>query len=256
MLGYYRLVGFAFLTFIAVSKMFVMAILKGREVERSIRYRRKLAQRLIKFLKIRCELRGKIPSSGTLCVTNHRSYIDSVCIFQFFDACPVVKAEVRKWPLIGFGLSISGTVFVNRSSQASRKWTRDQIAGFIRKQISTVVFVEGTTHVGPETLEFRPGTFMTAAEGGFSVVPIAIEFEHSDLAWVGEATFVPHFLRVFSKYEEIHVKVAFGEPIVSDDWEELREACHTWINKELTYMRSEFDGDEHETKGIENAIAE
>lgn len=174
-------------------------------------------------------------------MTNHRSYLDSISIFQHLDACPVVKAEVKKWPIMGFGLVHSGTVFVDRKSKESRMETRKQIAEFVRSGISTIVFVEGTTYVGPETGEFRPGTFMTAVEGGFEVVPIAIEFEHQDVAWVGSDTFLPHFLKIFGKYAEIKVKVAFGPAQKYDEWEPLRDECHTWINTKLLEMRAEFD---------------
>lgn len=210
-------------------------------MKRAIHLRRKLAQQLIRFLNVKCEVSGTIPTDGILGVTNHRSYLDSICIFQNLDACPVVKAEVGKWPILGFGLRHSGTVFVDRKSKESRKRTREQIADFVRQGISTIVFVEGTTYVGPEAGEFRPGTFMTAAEGGFEVIPIAIEFEHQDVAWVGEDTFIPHFLDVFGKYKEIRVKVHFGSPRKSDDWEQLRDDCHSWVSKKLLRMRNDFD---------------
>ncbi len=237
----YRLIGFVFITATSITGIIIRGMLQGKNIERSIHLRRKLAARLVRFLNIKCEVSGSIPKKGTLGVTNHRSYIDSICIFQYLDACPVVKAEVKEWPLIGYGLIHTGTVFVNRNSKESRRWTRQQIADFVRKGISTIVFVEGTTYIGPEAGEFRPGTFMTAAEGGFEVVPIAIEFEQQDAAWVGTDTFMPHFLEFFGKHKEIRVKIAFGQPMINDDWEQLRDHSHAWINKELLQMRKSFD---------------
>lgn len=239
--GIYRLAGFLFLTVICISEIMLRSLLQGKDVERSIHLRRKLAARLVKFLNIQCEVSGVIPEKGTLGVTNHRSYVDSICIFQYLDACPVVKAEVKKWPIVGFGLTQSGTVFVDRKSKESRTYTRKQIADFVSRGISTIVFVEGTTYVGPGAGEFRPGTFMTAAEGGFDVVPISIEFEQQDVAWVGEDTFVPHFIKIFGKYKQIRVKVDFGTPLQNADWEVLLHDCHILINNKLLQMRAEFD---------------
>ncbi|MGB0524962.1 MAG: lysophospholipid acyltransferase family protein [Flammeovirgaceae bacterium] len=224
-----------------ISEIMLRGLLQGKNIERAIHLRRKLAARLVRFLNVNCELSGVIPQKGTLGITNHRSYIDSICIFQYLDACPVVKAEVKQWPVVGFGLIHSGTVFVDRKSRESRKKTREQIADFVNQGVSTIVFVEGTTYVGPEAGEFRPGTFMIAAEGGLEVVPIAIEFEHQDAAWIGTDKFLPHFLTFFGKYHEIKVKVAFGNPIRNDDWEQLRRDCHTWVNNKLLQMRAEFD---------------
>lgn len=239
--GFYRLIGFLWLTSVTITKILILGLLKGKDIERAIHLRRRLAQRLVRFLNVRCEVSGDIPNKGILGVTNHRSYLDSISIFQHLDACPVVKAEVKKWPILGFGLVHSGTVFVDRKSKESRKRTREQIAEHVRKGISTIVFVEGTTYVGPEAGEFRPGTFMTAAEGGFEVVPIAIEFEHQDVAWVAQDTFIPHFLKIFGKYEHINVKVAFGPIKKNGNWELLRDECHAWVNAKLLEMRAEFD---------------
>jgi 1-acyl-sn-glycerol-3-phosphate acyltransferase len=239
--GFYRLVGFLWLTSVTITKIIVLGLIKGKDIERAIHQRRRLAQRLVRFLNVKCEVSGTIPDKGILGVTNHRSYLDSICIFQHLDACPVVKAEVKKWPILGFGLVHSGTVFVDRKSKESRTRTREQIAELVRRKISTIVFVEGTTYVGPEAGEFRPGTFMTAAEGGFEVVPIAIEFENQDLAWVGSDTFIPHFIKTFGKYGEVKVKVAFGPIRRDENWEKLRDECHDWVNIKLLEMRAEFD---------------
>lgn len=242
--GIYRLLGFLTLTCICIAKILIHGILHSRDIEHAIHLRRRLAVQLVKFLNVKCEVSGQIPEKGTLGVTNHRSYLDSICIFQHLDACPVVKAEVGKWPIIGFGLRHSGTVFVDRKSRESRRRTRMQIADFVKQGISTIVFVEGTTYAGPGIGEFRPGTFMTAVEGDFEVTPIAIEFEKQDVAWVGQDTFIPHFLKVFGKLKEIKVKVAFGEPRVGNSWEELRDDCHNWVNAEVVRMRREFDSNE------------
>lgn len=225
----------------SISSILLLGLILGQNEKRAIRIRRKLAARLVRWVGLECEVSGDIPQEGFLGVTNHRSYIDSICIFQYVDACPVVKSEVAKWPLIGFGLRHTATVFVHRENRESRKKTREQMAEFVKRSISTIVFVEGTTYVGPEAGPFRPGTFMTAAEGQLPVVPIAIEFENQEAAWVGDDTFVPHFLRFFGKYKRSRVKVAFGEARINSDWEVLRDDCYTWVNKELLRMRTEFD---------------
>ena len=239
--GIYRLVGFLTLTSICIIRILVHGVFNSKDIEHAIHLRRHLAVQLVRFLNVKCEVSGTIPTNGILGVTNHRSYLDSICIFQHLDACPVVKAEVAKWPIIGFGLRHSGTVFVDRESKESRRQTRQQIAEFVKQGISTIVFVEGTTYVGPQLGEFRPGTFMTAVEGRFEVTPIAIEFEKQDVAWVGKDTFIPHFIEIFGKYKEIRVKVAFGKPIVSTEWEQLRDDCRSWVESETSRMRRAFD---------------
>lgn len=239
--GLYRFLGFALITIWSIYRILLLGLLLGQNEKRAIRIRRKLARRLVRWVGLECEVSGRIPQEGFLGVTNHRSYIDSICIFQYLDACPVVKSEVANWPLIGFGLRHTATVFVHRENRDSRKKTREQMAKFVKRNISTIVFVEGTTFVGPEAGPFRPGTFMTASEGELPVVPIAIEFENQDAAWVGDDTFVPHFIRFFGAHRNSRVKIAFGEARINSDWEALRDDCHQWVNSELLRMRAEFD---------------
>lgn len=239
--GIYRFIVFALITAFSLFWMIFLGFVLGENEGRSIRLRRKLAARLVRMLKIEVELKGEVPGDGIIGVTNHRSYIDSVCIFMHLDACPVVKSEVQNWPLVGLGLKHTATVFVERENKISRSQTRERIAEFVKLGVSTIVFVEGTTYVGPEAGEFRPGTFKTAAKHQLPIVPIAIEFEHRDAAWVGDDTFVPHFIRYFGKHRKTKVKVAFGEEMISEDWESLRDQSHQWVNEQLLQMRKEFD---------------
>ncbi len=46
------------------------------------------------------------------------------------------------------------------------------------------------------------------------VVPAALRYRPRQLAWVGDATFVPHYLR-FAGLDRCLVDVAFGDPIPS-----------------------------------------
>lgn len=239
--GMFRLLLFIAVTAWHIGHIILAGAVLGRDRERAIGIRRRLAQRLVRLLGIEVELRGEVPRKGILGVTNHRSYADSVAIFQWLDASTVVKAEVSRWPVIGYGLKHTFTVFVDRSDKESRRRTREQIRDFLDHGISVIVFVEGTTYVGPETGEFRPGTFMTAAEGGFEVVPIAIEWERQDMAWVGKDTFVPHFIEMFGKYGTIRAKVHFGPVLRSDDHQELLRESHAWISARLLEMRAEYD---------------
>jgi 1-acyl-sn-glycerol-3-phosphate acyltransferase len=55
-------------------------------------------------------------------------------------------------------------------------------------------FPEGTTTPGDRVLPLRRGLFDVARRAGAGVVPLALRYDSPDLAWVGDATFVPHFL--------------------------------------------------------------
>lgn len=239
--GLARTVVFATVTAWYVARIIVGAPFAKDQQARAIRLRKQLSLSLMSRLSIVCHVKGTLPKHGALVVSNHRSYIDSVAIFHLIEACPVVKAEVASWPLIGLGLRHSATVFVRRSDAESRARTRREVAAFLSKGVSVVVFVEGTTYIGPRPGEFRPGTFQMAAEGGFPVVPVALEYRIQDMAWVGSDTFIPHFIKVFGTYARIECTVSFGTEISGNDGLALRDAAHVWVSEKLGLLRRRYD---------------
>jgi 1-acyl-sn-glycerol-3-phosphate acyltransferase len=62
-------------------------------------------------------------------------------------------------------------------------------------------------------LSFRPGLFGLAVRLGVPVIPVAIGYDPPSLAWVGDATFLPHYLTLASR-RHTRAFVRFGAPIV------------------------------------------
>lgn len=173
---------------------------------------------------------------GSMVLPNHRSYIDIVPFPPLLELCFVAKAEVNAWPLIGSGARLVGTVFVDRDNKESRRHTREAMGHFLDQGRSVIVFTEGTTYAAPVLGELRPGMYHLAAEGGFSVVPVAIEYLDPRDAWVGKDTFVPHFLRCFSK-PSTGMVVRFGPLMQGQDGDLLRAQVAGWLNKNLAEIR-------------------
>jgi 1-acyl-sn-glycerol-3-phosphate acyltransferase len=46
------------------------------------------------------------------------------------------------------------------------------------------------------------------------VVPLAVSYDPPEVAWIGDDTFVPHFLRLTARPRTL-VRLAFGAPIAS-----------------------------------------
>ncbi len=191
------------------------------------------------FMGLEIEIQGNIPDQPAIIMPNHRSYVDVMLLPSKIPLVYVAKAEVAKWPVIGWGANAMHTVWVNRNSADSRRETRNQIKERLQANESVIVFPEGTTHTGPEALPLKPGMFYVVADGGFKVVPTAIEYQDVEAAWVGKDTFIPHFLEQFGK-RKMKVKVRFGDPIWNADGEKLRAQVHEWMNKNLLEMRKEW----------------
>ena len=101
-----------------------------------------------------------------LYVGNHITYIDPIVVLMHVDAKVVAKAEITSWPLVGFGASMVGTIFVKREQKSSREEAARSIREALESQDSILVFPEGTTTAGPGTLPFRPRSFDAAFLAG------------------------------------------------------------------------------------------
>ncbi len=191
-------------------------------------------------LNIKVELEGPKPTTAGVIMANHRSYVDVLFIDSETPVVFVAKKSVSKWPIVGWGGKALSTVWVERSSKTSRQKTREQLTQRLEEGISVVVFPEGTTHRGPETLAFKPGMFNTVASAQLPVYALAIEYENPKIAWVDDDLFLPHFFEIFGQ-KAIRVKLRFSQPLLHSDGTALKEQTQDWINQQLLVFRSEWD---------------
>jgi 1-acyl-sn-glycerol-3-phosphate acyltransferase len=142
--------------------------------------------------------------------------------------------------VLGFGAKASFSVFVDRNDKDSRRHTREQIADLMHQGFSVLIFPEGTTFEGPGVKQLKPGPFQIAQDGNFTVVPVALEYQDKEDAWVGDDTFQRHFLVCFRK-PHIRMKIKFGEPRPITNWETDMLEVQSWLDAETRRMRGEFD---------------
>lgn len=235
----WRLLFFAIYTMLRVAQILILNLLKGNDMNRAMRIRKSWARTLLPSIGVRMDVRGTPPTTPCLLMGNHRSYLDPVVLIHDVVACPVSKAEVASWPIIGYGAKVTGILFLKRESSSSRKKTLDGIAEKVREGYTVILFPEGTTHALPRCMEFKPGGFRLAAEENTPITPVAIEYRYTADYWIGNDTFLPHFLRRFGE-KEMQVFVRYGTPMHSDDPERLRKAAMDWINQELEDIQKTF----------------
>ena len=78
-----------------------------------------------------------------------------------------------------------------------------------------------------------------AAQAGFLVYPVAIDYEHIDDAWVDDDTFIRHFLECFAK-PTTEVNVSFGKAISGNNPRFLLAQSQNWIDDQLIQFRKEW----------------
>ena len=213
---------------------------KEKKLERGILLRRFVIRILHRILGSKITVYGKEPVNSGLIVSNHRSYFDPMVILKNILASPVGKKEVASWPLIGNVCKTTGVIFVKRENKASRNQTLNEVSSVLENGFSIYNTPEGTTHIKPTTISFKPGAFNIAAALGVPVMPVAIDYKNLDDAWIGDDTFVPHFLKCFSKWRT-EIKVSYLNPIFSDNVEELISLSKSQIDQELVRFRKDWN---------------
>jgi lyso-ornithine lipid O-acyltransferase len=158
------------------------------------------------------EVEGEPPRRPCVLVANHVSYLDPIALLALVPARPVAKGEVGRWPLIGQVARSRGVLLVDRACPWSGARVLRGALAALAVGDSVLNFPEGTTTRGDQVLPFRRGIFGIARLARVPIVPVALTYPDPASAWVGDETFVPHYLRTAAR-ERIEVRVAFGTPI-------------------------------------------
>lgn len=165
--------------------------------------------------RVETRVEGRPPSGPSIVVANHVSWLDPVVLLALLPAIPIAKVEVAGWPLVGPIGRALGVVFVERGDVHSGLRTVFTAASILAHGASVLSFPEGTTSDGTRVLPFRPALFTVARRDAVPVVPVAIGYENPGMAWTGDATFLPHYLR-FATERRCRVTVRIGAVVRPD----------------------------------------
>ena len=145
---------------------------------------------LLQILAVRLCVSGMPPAGGAvLVVGNHVSWLDIFAINAIHPARFVAKAEVRRWPLIGWLCTRGGTLFIDR---ARRHHTRDinaVMAKAMQGGEAFAVFPEGTTTHGDVVLPFHPSLLQPALDCSALIYPVALRYSRVDGSLCSEADY-------------------------------------------------------------------
>lgn len=158
------------------------------------------------------QVQGDTPRDCALIVSNHVSYLDTLALLPLCPAVPIAKGDVSTWPIIGGVGRGLGVVFVRRGDPMHRARVLRRVYGLLAGGASVLNFPEGTTTSGTQIGPFWRGTFGIAQRLGVPVVPVALCYADPDLAWYGNATFLPHYWRTVRR-PRLEVAIRFGAPM-------------------------------------------
>ncbi len=178
-------------------------------------------------------MRGQLPLGPAILVANHVSYLDVIAISAVTPCAPIAKCQVGRWPVIGSAAVGLGAILVDRDDPWSRVVALRRAYATLRAGVSILNFPEGTTTDGNRMLPFKRGIFGLAALANVPVIPIAVKCAE-ELAWYGDASFLPHYLRTTQLDPKIELVI--GPPLLPSQFasaDELALVAHHRIARML-----------------------
>lgn len=235
--AFFRLCFFAIGSTYYITRCLLKSVFNGLDLDHSLPLRMSWFKKINKGIGVQIETYGTPPTDPGLIVCNHRSYFDPIVVLSQMLALPVGKSEVATWPIIGLGAKVSGVIFVERKTKEGRQKARENILETLKRGYFVINYPEGTTHSNAQTIDFKPGMFKDASTEGFFVYPVAIEYQKTADAWVGDDTFLRHFFECFGK-KNTYIRISYGPKLQSDNIEELMQDSKQWLDKELLRLRA------------------
>lgn len=176
---------------------------------------------LLKILSIKlsCENHNIVINNNNFFVGNHISWLDIILINTLKPSLFVAKVSIKKWPILGFMIKLSGTIFLNRSSRSSLIETSKKIKHLI-KYNSVFIFPEGYATDGSSLNKFHSNFFQVPIDIKKSIYPVAIRYSRNGhftdaSAYIGDDTLIKSIIRII-KANGINAHVIFCKSISSN----------------------------------------
>lgn len=129
---------------------------------------------MLRLFGFRTRIVGTPAADPVLFVANHVSWLDIEALHAARGASFVAKAEIARWPLVGWLAAQAGTLFHQRGSNDSLARVMDRMRERLHAGRSVAVFPEGGTGTGERLRPFHARIFQVAVDTGAVIQPVAI----------------------------------------------------------------------------------
>lgn len=166
-------------------------------------------------------------------VSNHQSLADIPLVAHIrVDAKWMAKAELFRFPVVGWMMRISKDVPVQRGDRRKGAQALLQAARFLHQNYSIIFFPEGTRSRDGQVLPFSEGPFQLAIREQVPVLPLVVE---------GSGSALPRNTWIFGETQDIHLRVL--PPVSVEGWDvkqsgELRDLVRQKIIDEVQQLRT------------------
>jgi 1-acyl-sn-glycerol-3-phosphate acyltransferase len=197
--------------------------------------------KMLRLAGIALEVEGKPRPGAALLVSNHVSWLDIAVIHA---ACPharfVSKADVLRWPLLGWLIRSVGTLFIERERKRDALRVVHEVAAALGRGETVAVFPEGTTGAGTTVLPFHANLLQAAIAGHAPVQAVALRYHEPGKPFSTAAPYIDQMTLASSIWRVVTarglaVKVRFilSEGSVHADRRQLAEHLRQEIQQAL-----------------------
>ena len=181
-----------------------------------------------RILGIGFETSGELMRQHGAVVANHSSWLDIFALNALKRVYFVSKAEVAKWPGIGWLARATGTVFIERNPKKAREQTR-LFEERLNAGHKLLFFPEGTSTDGLRILPFKTTLFAAffakELRDSMYVQPVSVIYhapkDQPDrfYGWWGDMDFGPHLLKTLGARRQGRVELIYHSPAKISDFE-------------------------------------
>lgn len=197
--------------------------------------------KILRLLGITLQVEGKPRPAAALLVSNHVSWLDIAVIHA---ACPharfVSKADVLRWPLLGWLIKSVGTLFIERERKRDALRVVHEVAAALARGETVAVFPEGTTGAGDTVLPFHANLLQAAISSHTPVQPVALRYHEPgqrfsvSAQYINQMTLVHSMWRVVSAQGlGVNLRFLLSEGSTHADRRALAEHLRQEIQQEL-----------------------
>jgi 1-acyl-sn-glycerol-3-phosphate acyltransferase len=176
-------------------------------------------------------VRIRDPRHPYVAVSNHESYADIFLISHLpWEMKWLAKAELFRIPFMGWMMKMAGDIPVHREARRSRVEALEGCRDRLRKNVSVMIFPEGTRSKTGDLLPFKDGAFRLAVEAQLPILPLVVSGTRNAMR---KGSFL---------FNSAHAEVRALEPISTEgmtlqDVPALRDRVRQRIIEELDRMR-------------------
>ena len=187
------------------------------------------------------DTKGELMRERGAVVANHSSWLDIFALNARKRIYFVSKAEVAKWPGIGWLARATGTVFIERNPKKARE-QKELFEGRLKAGHKLLFFPEGTSTDGLRVLPFKSTLFAAffskELHDFLHVQPVSVIFHAPKgepdrfYGWWGDMEFGPHLLKTLGARRQGSVEVIYHDALkVADfaDRKSLALACENTV---------------------------